>query len=176
MKEIYMNIGMYQGRDYSKYEVSNLGNIRNAKTKRVLKPIKSTTNSGYTHYRVNLSDINNKQNKEIIARLVITTFKDNPDNKPCVNHRDEDPSNNNLNNLEWCTYSENINYGSRNERMADKKSIPVYCITNNTVYKSSAEAARQLNLDQGTINRCCRGTRKTVHGYRFKYFNDKGGC
>ena len=199
--EIFMPINNYQGHDYTgKYELSNLGNVRNMKTKKVLKPIKVTTTTGYTQYCVTLYDTDNKQHTEIIARLVLTIFKANPDNKPQVNHRDENPSNNALNNLEWSTAAENSNYGSRNKRIADankanghyaklaatiaatkkangtydkisdKLSIPVYCITNNTVYKSAIEASRQLNLDNSSITKCLKGKRKSTKGYQFKYY------
>lgn len=187
--EIYMNIGNYQGIDLSNYEVSNLGNVRNAKTKKVLKPIKHVTNTGYMHLDVVLSDTNHKKHTIIIARLVISTFKANPDNKPQVNHINEDPTDNRLNNLQWVTPKENNDHGTRNTRMVatmkangtytkisdimkdnKKRSIPVYCITNNTIYSSATEAARQLNLDQGSITKCLKGKFKQTKGYQFKYY------
>ena len=171
--EIFIPINKYQGRDYTgKYEVSNLGNVRNMKTGKVLKPIKVVTNTGYTQYNVCLSDTDNKKHTEIIARLVLTTFKANPRNCSDVNHRNEDTSDNSLNNLEWTSHKDNLNYGSRNERIANKNSIPIYCITNNTVYKSATEAAKQLNLDQATITKCCKNKRSHTGGFKFEYYTE----
>ena len=125
-----------------------------------------------------------KQNYFKIHRLVALCFIPNPNNLSQVNHIDENKLNNTIGNLEWCDAKYNANHGTRNERIvatkrsngtyekiADKCSIPVYCITNNTVYKSSHEAARQLNLDQSSITKCLKGKRKSTCGYQFKYHN-----
>ena len=127
---------------------------------------------------------NYKRNYFSIHRLVALCFIPNPNNLPQVNHIDENKLNNTIGNLEWCTSKYNINYGNHNARVvatnkangtydkiADKCSIPVYCITNNTIYKSSCEAARQLNLNQSSITKCLKGKRKSTKGYQFKYHN-----
>ena len=127
---------------------------------------------------------NYKRNYFSIHRLVALCFIPNPNNLPQVNHIDENKLNNTISNLEWVTAKTNINHGSHNERMAatkkangdykkmsDKYSIPVYCITNNTVYKSATEAARQLNLSNSNITKCLKGKRKSTKGYQFKYHN-----
>ena len=172
MYEIFMPIKDYE----DTYAVSNLGRIKNIKTGRILKQRKDKL--GY----MKITLTKNRQYKTyLVHRLVLSSFKANPENKPCVNHLDENPSNNNLNNLSWCTYKENNNYGSHNERMAsthkanctyDKLSKPVYCITNNTVYASAHEAARKLNLDNASITKCCQGKFKQTKGYQFKYYTE----
>lgn len=66
--------------------------------------LKQETIKGYK--RVALS-VNGKTKRFQVHRLVAMYFIENPLNKPCVNHIDGDKENNNINNLEWCTYSEN---------------------------------------------------------------------
>ena len=64
---------------------------------------------------------NNATKAFSVHRLVAQTFIPNPKNKPEVNHKDCNPSNNNFNNLEWCTQKENIQYASRMGRMIRSK-------------------------------------------------------
>ena len=100
------------------YEVSNLGRIRSfdrwVKSKngsiricrgRILKPY--TNKDGYLY--VVLSK-NNKHKTYKVHRLVAQAFLDNPNNLPQVNHKDENPLNNNVNNLEWCNSKYNCNF------------------------------------------------------------------
>lgn len=84
------------------YEVSDLGNVRNAKTNRVLKQNKHP--KGYIKVRLCL---NMKSNDYQVHRLVALAFIHNQENKPQVNHIDSVRDNNKLSNLEWCTNSEN---------------------------------------------------------------------
>lgn len=103
--------------DYSGlYEVSNKeGKVRNVKTGKLLKPIKHR--SGYS--QVSLYKDGKKQEFKI-HRLVATAFIPNPQNKPFVNHLDENPSNNSADNLDWCTNKENLNYGTCPQRISEK--------------------------------------------------------
>lgn len=98
------------------YEVSNYGNVRSLKRNKILKQI--NIKGGYK--RVSLYKYG-EQYFKAIHRLVAEAFIPNPDNLPCVNHKDENPSNNNVKNLEWCDYKYNINYGTANERRSAKR-------------------------------------------------------
>lgn len=98
----------------TRYEVSNLGRVRNADG-HVLKPIKRR---GY----LCLNFCVNGVRKDIkIHRLVAEAFIQNPDELPFINHKDEDKENNAAWNLEWCTAQYNNNYGTRNQRVSEKR-------------------------------------------------------
>ena len=100
MKEIWKIIS-----DYPNYKVSNLGRVINIKKNKLM-----TLTKYNNYYWVKLS--NNNHAKSIkVHRLVAQIFIINPDNLPCVNHRDEDTSNNRVDNLEWCNHEYNNTYG-----------------------------------------------------------------
>ncbi len=99
---------------YPNYEVSNQGKVRNARTGIERKPQKRE----YGYLQVNLYN-DKKQKMFKIHRLVAMAFLPNPDNLPCINHRDETPSNNCVDNLEWCTYQYNNTYGTHMQKVSD---------------------------------------------------------
>ena len=96
MREMYKKID----NDYAVCSNGDIVSLKYGKV-RLLKP---DTDRGYK--RVTFSN-GDKAKKHSVHRLVASAFLPNPENKPCVNHIDGDPSNNELSNLEWCTYSEN---------------------------------------------------------------------
>ena len=98
MEEIYKTIDGYE----NLYEISNLGNVKNIKTKKIIKNILS--NIGY--YRVGLCK-DGKCKLKLVHVLIAQAFITNPLNKPTVDHIDQIKTNNNLNNLRWVTRSEN---------------------------------------------------------------------
>lgn len=104
--EIWQDIEGYEGL----YKVSNLGRVMSIKSNIVLS--NEITKKGYC--RVAL--YNKKFKKKILVhRLVAKSFVPNPYNKPFINHKDADKSNNIFNNLEWCTQSENERHAWDNE-------------------------------------------------------------
>ena len=90
------------------YEVSNLGRVKSLydqfKRPRVLIRKLSSNTRGYK-----VLELKGKQ--YFAHRLVAMAFIENPQNKPFVNHKDSNPSNNHVDNLEWVTQSENIQHG-----------------------------------------------------------------
>lgn len=93
--------------DYPEYEISNLARIRRIKGKHCLygRIIKQQLNRG-KYSMVFLSIKGNKHYKQV-HRLLAKAFIPNPKNKPQINHKDSNRSNNSLSNLEWVTASEN---------------------------------------------------------------------
>lgn len=164
MKEVWKDIEDYEGL----YQVSNLGRVKRVTTNSILKPLKHQ--QGYL--RVRLSK-NNIAFTKTIHRLVAQAFIPNPDNKPEVNHIDEDKTNNNINNLEWSTRKDNLNYGTRNKRMSKTKSIPIIATNINTgevtEFYGVRECARQLGLHSSNIANTLKNRSKQTGGYTFKY-------
>lgn len=96
------------------YEVSNLGRVRSFKWGREEIRKLHITKKGYLE--VGLCK-EGKQKMFKVHRLVAQAFIPNPEGLPVINHRDENPKNNKVDNLEWCTYKYNSNYGTCKERI-----------------------------------------------------------
>ena len=157
--------------------------VVNTRTGRVLKV--QHNKLGYAHVQLWK---NNKGSHKNVHRMFAEAYIPNPGNLPEVNHKDENPRNFNLDNLEWCDHTYNMNYGTANSRrgasiskaqqgkpkpwVREHKSIPVVAIDgwgNENEYPSAREAGRQLMLDQSHITAVLKGRQKTVGGYRFRY-------
>jgi len=106
IKEVWKKV-----KNYPKYEVSNLGKIK--RNNKILKPIKTQKN----YLQINLSE-NGEAKTYFLHRIILKTFVLNLGRKPCVNHIDNNPINNNLNNLEWCTERENRLHCIKQNRQA----------------------------------------------------------
>ena len=112
-----------------------------------------------------------------IHRLVAQAFIENKDKLPCVNHKDENKLNNNVNNLEWCTIEYNNSYGTRLERVSKsnktKRAVLKYDLDGNFIkrYVSLAEAFREHDKIKSisSIALCCQNKYKQTHGFIFRY-------
>ena len=146
------------------YSVSDKGEIKNDITGRKLKP---SIQQGYCH--VGLT-INGKVKRCRVHRLVTNAFLPNPDKKPYVNHIDGCRSNNNINNLEWCTPSYNTQHAVKLGLIKSKK-VYQYDLNDNLicVYKNVNEVAKVFNTSKNMIYLVCNGYRKTYKKYKFSY-------
>lgn len=152
MIEIFKDIEGYED-----YQISNLGNVKSLRfgKEKILKPVKD----GKKYLCVVLY----KQGKHKMCkvhRLVAQAFIDNPNNLPQINHKDEDKTNNQVNNLEWCDCQYNIDYS---------QSKQVLCVETGIIYPSLSEVYRQLGFSQGYISLACNGKYKTAYGFHWKY-------
>lgn len=115
-----------------------------------------------------------KKASHTVHRLVATAFLPNPYEYPCINHKDENKTNNNVSNLEWCSYTYNGLYGLRGVILANKKK-PVAEYTSDgkliKIHESRCSAAREIGGSAGCITRAIKGERKTYKGHIWKEFN-----
>lgn len=132
--------------NYNNYSVSNLGNVRNDKTGRILKPhIKP---NGYKQVQLGRKTI-----PQYIHRLVAIAFIPNIENKPQVNHTNGNKSDNRVENLEWVTASENdlaYGYTSRIENRK-KKIIATNLDGREIIFNSRNETAKYFKCDKSQI-------------------------
>lgn len=171
------------------YEVSNFGNVRSLDRLRkgaygklqkcYGKAIKGTNRKGYIE--VGLCN-NGKYSIVGVHRLVASAFIPNPNNLPCVNHKDENKTNNFVENLEWCNYSYNNNYGNRNNKVRNKlknnqnrsKHILQYSLDGKLIkeWPSIKEIVRNTGFSEGNIYSCRKGAYKQAYGYVWKDFDN----
>ena len=121
-KEEWKAIQGYEGI----YEVSNFGNVRSVdryldcKIKNVNKHLwkgRIISQQKRKDGRLTVALYSHSKRKRMLVhRVVADAFIPNPNNYPCINHKDENPANNKVENLEWCTYKYNNNYGTFAER------------------------------------------------------------
>lgn len=178
MEEVWVAI---KGFDF--YEVSNFGRVRNLiyrgssvkKNVQVLKPY--VTKAGYL--RVSLSK-DKKCYYKLVHRLVALAFLDNSENKPFVDHKDNNTVNAHVNNLQWATPKENNQMAFDRGRNPVKswlgksgaehnKSKKVRCDTLAIIFGSASEAARELGMQQSSISKVCRGELLHKNGLVFNY-------
>ena len=176
--EIWKDVAGYEGL----YQVSSEGRVKglertfidNSERKRTVKEriLKPITNH-YGYQVVNLYTGGGKPKRFYVHRLVCEAFHENPENKLEVNHINEIKIDNRAVNLEWSTRRENLNYGTRNERIAKANSKPVAQYTKDGAFikawASAAEVKRQLGFNHSNIIQVAKGNRKTACGYRWEY-------
>ena len=179
MEEIWKDIPGYEGY----YQVSNIGRVKSLERIVHYKPGSKSANPHKSHivreriltqrvadtgyYVVTLSK-GAKRKIALVHRLIACSFITNKDPAAMrdINHKDGCRTNNDIDNLEWCTRSYNVNYGNRNDTVARKntnhpaKSTPVFSIDmdgNFSFYDSIGEAERQTGIAHGNIVRTLKG-------------------
>ena len=151
--------------EFPLYEVSNLGRIRHINGT----PRKTRAIAGYSYVSI---WHNGKMRNVRLHRLIASAFIPNPENKPHVNHKDGNKENNAVDNLEWCTASENEQHkvsvlGIKQKPPIRQKAI--VCIETNRTFQSIKDAAEQMNINGKHIGEAAAGERKTACGYHWRF-------
>lgn len=178
MEEIWKDIPGYEGL----YQVSTFGRVKVLEQYRPSNPyegvicyykekiIKPCKRRGYLYVSLTKDHFKITPN---IHRLVAQVFIPNPNNYPCINHKDENKYNNQFDNLEWCDWEYNNNYGHYKEKIKKSKLQPirkkVKCIETGEVFKNIAEAAKNTKSQPGLIAKCCKGKQKTTNHFSWQY-------
>lgn len=141
------------------YTIYSDGRVYSERTGKFLKP--EINKGGYL--MVDLRR-NGEHNKRTVHRLVANAFIPNPNNYPVINHIDEDKTNNDISNLQWCTQQYNTEYSLA-------MTVLQYSLEGHFIkeWSSTREIQRKLGYDNSNISRCCRGICKQAYGYTWKY-------
>lgn len=166
MQEIWRDIPSFNG----VYQVSNIGRVKSFK-KGKERILSQSLTRGYPS--VTLTDENGKHATYLVHRLVGFAFIPNPNGYKEINHKDENKTNNNIDNLEWCTREYNMSYKTARLRQGISYGKPVeQIIIDNIVIAKycSAEVAAKINdIDSSSIHKCCKGKRQFAGGYYWRY-------
>lgn len=168
ISEIWKDVQGYEGH----YQVSNLGRVKS-----LSRIVKGKGNGSYIisdrilklfvdKYGYNTITLkkDRKYKCHYIHRLVADAFIPNSNKYPIINHKDENPSNNCADNLEWCTNQYNIEYSCAKS---------VLCVETGEIYKSLAEAQNKTGIFKQNISLSCLGKRKTAGKYHWKFINNQ---
>ena len=173
MKEEWKDIKDYEGL----YQVSNWGKILSLNYRNTGKPRLMNTGTDKDGYLVVYLSKNGEDKLCKVHRLVAQTFIPNPDNLPQVNHKDEDKTNNRVENLEWKSPKDNSNHGTRTERVAKAnangiRSKPVlqFSLSGDLIreWPSIGECGRN-GFSKGNVWSCCNGKLPHYKGYIWRY-------
>lgn len=159
------------------YEVSNYGRIKSltrfkksshGSVSKVEGRILNLSTSKYSYKQITLHDENGKMKSWRVHRLVAEAFIPNPYNLPQINHKDSNPANNVVSNLEWCDAKYN---NSRQHRLDALGKAVGYVGKNNLIccYISVKEAAEDTGCCNTAIIDCCKGRINTSRGKKWVY-------
>lgn len=152
------------------YSISDIGEVRNDARNKLLK---QGTEQGYKTVGLH---INKKIKRFRVHRLVAMVYIDNPENKPYVNHKDGNRSNNCVENLEWVTPQENTKHAVETGLLVsvNKRPVKQYDSLGNFIaqYESIVEAAQATNTSAAKITVCCQKERVTTNGFQWRYDED----
>ena len=167
------------------YEVSNLGNVRSKD--RIVYQLHKDGGQARHIYKGKMLKPQLQRNgylaidlhkagsfiRFFVHRLVASSFVENPDGKPIINHKDSNRTNNRFDNLEWVTQSENVIHGYRFGNMIPphQRKVGQYDFDGNLIriWKSQTDVEREMGIFQANIYKVCYGKRNQAGGYVWRY-------
>lgn len=145
--------------NYPNYQVSNLGQIRNIKTGRILKP--NSNAKGYCYVCLTNADA---QKSISVHRLVAIHFLGDYSSTLTVNHKDFNKKNNKVSNLEWLTLKANIQHSAK---VGKNRSLKVKDLTTGKIYSSLLQLANVLNVSKQAVQQGLAKKSKSYQQYKF---------
>ncbi len=179
MKEYWIEV-----KGHPRYRVSTLGRVkcvdyRGTGKEEILKPF--LNDNGY--FRVHIDGV-----LKYVHQLVLSSFMPNPQNKPCIDHKDTNRLNNRIENLRWVTHSQNNCNPITRKHMSENSawlgkfgsenptSKPIVQLSKDGKFirrwSGAREAQRELGINNGHITACCKGKRKSAGGFKWVYTTD----
>ena len=150
------------------YAVTSCGKVWSYRNECFLKPFTNTW--GYLYVRLHKDG----QSKMYgVHRIVAEAYLPNPENLPQINHKDENKTNNCLQNLEWCDSKYNANYGTRNKKVSNNRKKPIlqFDLDGNFIreWECTYDVRNEVN---GNICNCLKGKLPSAYGYKWVYKED----
>jgi hypothetical protein len=164
-KKIDETEGWVELPDYPHDKISSDGKIYSKKIKKIKKQSK-----GKYKY-VPMTDKDGNKKSVAVHRLVALAYLPNPNNYPIINHIDGNPGNNAVENLEWCSHSQNASHAHSTGLNKSRKAV----IQKNkkgkvlAIFDSMEEASKATGALPTSISRACAGDYKTAGGYKWEY-------
>lgn len=191
MEEVWKDVVGYEGL----YRVSNYGKVMTLGkyvathngTRIHQRPSKELSQSMNIHgYMKVMLYLNGHRKEWAVHRIVALAFIENPENKPCVNHIDNNRANNVVENLEWCTYQENSDWSRiqgrkamteecRQKILATRIRKPVIGTDSdgNEYYFDKVRAVEDMGFDTKSVIDCCKGRKTHFKGFTWRYAEAK---
>lgn len=169
--EVWKDIPGYEGL----YQVSNTGKIKSMNYGRTGAPgILTPGNAGSGYKCVELSNADKKLRKHLVHRLVWKTFVGPIPEGMQINHKDENKSNNSLENLEVVTPKQNMNFGTRNIRasLSIMKPIVKIDMVSGEILKEYPSLSCAMKEYGNSVLHAVKGRHKQAYGFKWKYLSD----
>lgn len=176
---IWTDVKGYEGL----YEINNLGEIKSlgrlvqysdGRLRRYDGKIMKQHVNAQGYMSVRLTDENKESKLELVHRLVLSSFEEKLDDELIVNHIDGNKTNNNLDNLEWTTYSGNNQHAYDTDLKKNKRKVVMYDLEGNILktFDSIHCAERETGINYKNIQSVCKNRRIVAGGYKWSYIED----